>query len=89
MAFAYHAVHQDPITYPDPEKFDPDRFSPEKNLNGNNFMGFGAGPRSCIGKMQNNPQQNSNRNLFLIINTFSRSEICNDIDENAISACTA
>lgn len=52
MAFAYHAVHQDPDIYPNPEVYNPERFSPDQCANNkNNFMGFGAGPRACIGNL--------------------------------------
>lgn len=44
-------IHRDPQYYPDPMKFDPDRFSEEnkKHIHPNTFMGFGMGPRMCIG----------------------------------------
>ncbi|KAK9874851.1 hypothetical protein WA026_005667 [Henosepilachna vigintioctopunctata] len=45
-------IHHDPKYYPDPEKFDPERFSEEnKKLRHDfSFLGFGEGPRMCIGK---------------------------------------
>jgi cytochrome P450 len=44
-------VHRDPRWYPDPEKFDPERFSHERgaHLPPGAFLGFGAGPRVCVG----------------------------------------
>lgn len=46
-----YAIHHDPAYYPDPYKFDPERFTDEKIKTKNNytFMPFGEGPRMCIG----------------------------------------
>ncbi|KAL5280671.1 hypothetical protein ACFFRR_004593 [Megaselia abdita] len=44
-------IQRDPKYFPDPMKFNPDRFSDEnkKNIPANAFMPFGLGPRMCIG----------------------------------------
>lgn len=48
----HYAIHRDPTFYPDPEKFDPERFNDNKvgSSKGIIYMPFGEGPRNCIGK---------------------------------------
>lgn len=45
-------IHMDPEIYPNPEKFDPERFSQENCQNRNSYawIPFAAGPRSCLGQ---------------------------------------
>jgi cytochrome P450 len=44
-------IHHRPDLYPEPERFDPQRFSPEREklLPKQAFLPFSAGPRICIG----------------------------------------
>ncbi|KAL5284528.1 hypothetical protein ACFFRR_006673 [Megaselia abdita] len=44
-------IQRDPKYFPEPMKFDPERFSDEnkKNISPNTFFPFGIGPRMCIG----------------------------------------
>jgi cytochrome P450 family 9 len=50
-----YALHHDPHYFPDPEKFDPERFSDENKQKMKNctYMPFGSGPGNCIGKYTN------------------------------------
>lgn len=46
-----YGIQHDPKYYPDPFKFNPDRFydDPKTLLNSGAFLSFGLGPRMCIG----------------------------------------
>ena len=46
-----HSVHYNPLYYPSPAKFQPERFlDPEKVIPRSHFRTFGHGPRACLGQ---------------------------------------
>jgi cytochrome P450 len=47
-----YTMHRHPRYYPDPERFDPDRFTPEAKASRPRFsyFPFGGGPRHCMGE---------------------------------------
>jgi len=51
LALPIQGIHRDPNFYPNPEKFDPERFSDENkdSIRPYTYIPFGAGPRNCIG----------------------------------------
>lgn len=46
-----YGYHRDPNYFPDPLKFDPERFNEENrgNIDPDTYLPFGIGPRNCIG----------------------------------------
>lgn len=60
-----YAIHHDPSVYPNPEKFDPDRFADKSLIDTErspfDFIPFSAGSRNCIGKLI--PVRNEQRRL--------------------------
>ncbi|XP_044004675.1 cytochrome P450 9e2-like [Aphidius gifuensis] len=47
-----YGIHMDPNYFPQPDKFDPERFNDDNkdNILPNTLIGFGLGPRKCIGE---------------------------------------
>jgi pentalenene oxygenase len=51
VLYSFHALNHNPAIHPDPERFDPDRWLPEraKAIPRGGFMPFGIGTYNCIG----------------------------------------
>ena len=51
MVIVAYALHRRPEHFPEPERFDPERFTPEAEQNRPRYayLPFGGGPRICIG----------------------------------------
>nr|CAH7728527.1 unnamed protein product [Callosobruchus chinensis] len=51
IAVPIQAIHMDPEYYPEPEKFEPERFSDANKLKRHPmaYIPFGGGPRQCVG----------------------------------------
>lgn len=52
VIMSQYQIHHDPRFYPDPERFDPERWTPEAQASRPKFayFPFGGGPRLCVGE---------------------------------------
>lgn len=49
VVYSIYLTQRDPIVWPEPDRFDPDRFSPGHRIAPYTFLPFGGGKRNCIG----------------------------------------
>jgi len=51
VGVSLHEMHMNPKYFPDPLKFDPERFNDQnvKDIPAGAFIPFSTGPRNCIG----------------------------------------
>ena len=47
-----YALHNDPAYFPNPEKFNPERFADDRTIRRGTYLPFGDGPRICIGEFK-------------------------------------
>ncbi|XP_035228707.1 cytochrome P450 3A31-like isoform X1 [Stegodyphus dumicola] len=73
-------IHHNPDFWPDPWKFDPERFSTENKISIKNmsYIPFGVGPRNCIGARF--AQLEAKLTLFKLLKKF-RFEACEKTDD--------
>jgi cytochrome P450 len=52
LVISPHILHRQPALFPDPERFDPERFSSQnaKGMHPGAYVPFSTGPRVCLGK---------------------------------------
>lgn len=76
------ALHRDPEYWPEPSKFDPERFSDGRKaeIQPFTYVPFGVGPRNCIGKM--NRFRRWNPNLIDLYIICFRISFCSYVGEN-------
>jgi cytochrome P450 len=49
LIYSIYATHHDERNWPDPERFDPERFGAGVKIRPYSYLPFGGGPRNCIG----------------------------------------
>ncbi|XP_020799740.1 probable cytochrome P450 6d4 isoform X1 [Drosophila serrata] len=70
VVISLYGIHHDAEYFPDPEKYNPDRFSEEsRNYDSTGFMPFGDGPRICIAQRMG--RVNSKLAIVKILQNFN------------------
>lgn len=66
VAYSAHVTHRDPAVFVDPERFDPERVLGAAHIDPFALVGFGGGPRRCIGSAF------ATQELMVLLATFVR-----------------
>ncbi|KAJ6633420.1 putative cytochrome P450 9f2 [Pseudolycoriella hygida] len=71
LSFPTIGIHRDERYYPNPSRFDPERFSDENkaNINSQAYLPFGSGPRNCIGSRF--ALMETKALIFYLLNSFT------------------
>lgn len=82
-----YALHHDEKYYPQPDEFEPERFADtnRKSFMEMPYLGFGEGPRSCIGARLGRMQ--SKVGLLTMLRKF-RFELSDELMESDLTLCT-
>lgn len=69
LLFPLAAIQHDPKYFPNPTKFDPERFSDENKskIQACSYLPMGIGPRYCIGKAKFNSCHTPFKNLLKLL----------------------
>jgi len=87
VQYSSWATHHLPQLYPDPFRFDPDRFLPEREaaLPRGAYIPFGGGSRMCLGKRFGEYEL---RALSAVLLTRVRFEPCSTADPHIVTTPT-